>query len=280
MLIPAVKYIQYLSLDVVAGSLSIGYLIVRLLNLDTPISWWFILALSVWVVYSVDHILDSFVNNDEAMNQRHRFFFRYRTQILVIVGTTAVLDFVLSIIFLEIDLVIMGLIILGITVIYFSVINLASRVVYVKIPKELIISLIYMAGIALAPFYWYGQLPALFIIYILLIVWLLAFSESVIAGYFEYEVDKSDNHTSFSIKYGLETSRKFIISLHTIIEISILIALFRVDGIFYFAVLFNTLLMNFLLGIMIMFPNNSFIKKNYRLIGESAFILPLSLLLF
>lgn len=90
-----IKIIQFLSLDVVAGALGVGYLFIRVLNIVPPDMWWVILAISVWIIYSVDHLLDSNINKEKAVNERHSFFYKNRRGIIITVIIVSFINIIL-----------------------------------------------------------------------------------------------------------------------------------------------------------------------------------------
>ena len=51
---------QAFSLDVVIGALAVGLFAIKLLLVRPNPWWWLVLALSVWVVYTADHLIDGF----------------------------------------------------------------------------------------------------------------------------------------------------------------------------------------------------------------------------
>ena len=91
---------QILSLDVILGSIAVGIFATAVLKVQPNPWWWIILPVSVWVVYTLDHLIDGFKKRDESTIYRHRFHYKYRNilgMLVVLFGLTAV---ILSIIFL------------------------------------------------------------------------------------------------------------------------------------------------------------------------------------
>ncbi|MEM6805500.1 MAG: prenyltransferase, partial [Bacteroidota bacterium] len=64
---------RILSLDVVGGALASTYMAVIYLGVKMPHIFWFALALSVWVIYTADHLLDAYRLKEKAHTERHLF---------------------------------------------------------------------------------------------------------------------------------------------------------------------------------------------------------------
>ncbi len=236
--------------------------------------WWIVLPVSVWVIYSTDHILDSFKKRGKAIIERHNFYYHYKDLLITFTTLSAIIVFVLSVLYLDKQIVTGGIILLLLIIVYFGAINMFGNNIRNNTPKEIIIAIIYTTGIIMGPLIWYNGIPPYHIIFIILVILVLAWAEGIMISWFDFDDDICDGYCSFSTAYGKENTRSFLIGLHAIVEVSILIYLFSIeisDITFALIILF---IMNMLLGLIIMFPNNNFFKKNYRLTGEGVFVLP------
>ena len=272
---PLIETLQFLSIDVVLGSIAIGYMTTRILNVDTNPMWLLILGMAVWVVYSLDHIVDSTKKKDKAIIQRHRFHFIYQKPIIIaiiIIGSTTM---VLSYIYLDPQIIIWGIILSMIICCYFIVLYLLKNNRLALLQKELIIALIYTSGITMASLYWFGSLPSFPVLIIIFSVFLLAWSEGIMNSWFDYDDDIIDGHNSFSIIVGKKNTRRFLVLVHMFIEIVVLLVLLTMtlSNIIIFSLLI-ILIMNLLLGLIILFPNSKISQNYHRVIGELVFILP------
>jgi len=271
--------IQILSLDVVAGTLAVGYMAIRLLNVTPVPQWWVILPLAVWVVYSLDHIIDSAKNKGEAVIYRHRFHYLYRKQIIFVLILTGLITASLSLMYLDRQIIILGLGLSIFIAIYFALIYFLKLKKTVFLQKELIIAFVYTSGIFIAPLYWYEALPSFSVIIIIFIIFLIAWFEGILISWFDNDNDIMDGHTSFTVIVGKRNTRRFLIVGHMFVEILIVVVLIMIPVSIIFYALLITLIMNFILAMIIMFPE-SFARNNYyRLIGETVFLLPFSIIL-
>jgi hypothetical protein len=271
---------QYLSLDVVGGSLCVASMSVKLLNIDPNQAWWLILALSVWIIYSTDHIFDSLRNKNKSSILRHKFFFTNRRWLIPLVIAITFINLILATAYLKPKIVISGIVLSLLVICYFFVINMAKSYKHAYIPKELIIAVIYVLGIFLAPVIWYGSIPPTEVLFIIICLIIIVFTEGIMISYYDYELDMADGHISFTTKYGKENTIRFLRVLNVLIEISLIIAIIRTDSDILFASILVLLTMNFFIGIIQLVPNNMVIKKFHRIIGEGIFYLPVIVYLF
>ena len=98
---PKQSIYQVLSLDVVLGSLAVGMFAVKLLDVNPVLAWWFILPCAVWVVYTLDHLVDGFKRKGASSIYRHRFHYQNRWIIIALILIIGATTFVASILYLD-----------------------------------------------------------------------------------------------------------------------------------------------------------------------------------
>lgn len=265
---------QYLSFDIILGTIAIGYMATRILNVTANPYWWIILSLSVWVVYSADHIIDSYKNKGSGIIERHRYHYTHRKVIITAVVLLGLVGLTLSIIFLDRQILILGLILSIITIAYLILVYKLNKRKSIFLQKEFIIAAIYTSGIFLAPLVWHGHMPSSPVLLIIMNIFILAWFEGVMISWFDYDQDKHDGHTSFTVVVGKQNTQRFLILGHMLIETSIIVALIIIPFSLFFYALLILLFMNAFLGILILFPTSNISVNYHRLIGESVFLLP------
>jgi len=267
------KWFHALSLDVVLGALATGLFAVKVLEVSVPWSWWVVLALAVWSVYTADHLLDGKAMGPSSLMFRHRLHFKKRQLFLILLVFAAASALLLSFLYFD-GKVLGGGIILGlVTAAYLWLVSVARyRGVYFQ--KELFVSLIYVFGIWFAPLIWRGAKPGLAIIMILIIFFLFGWADGLLIALLDRQSDRDDHQQSFATFYGqIKTNRLiiFILSLSGVLSFG---GLFfqNVDGIHAaFALLFFMDLVLLLLFI----ESVRFRKSNlYRFFLEAIFWLP------
>ena len=129
----------------------VGAFACMLLDVDADLWWYLILAFSVWVMYTADHILDAWRGKTTSTIVRHKFHYKYRKVIIPIWIIVAIANVIICLIKLENEIIFLGQALGLCIMIYFGVIyfNKESRTYFLQ--KELFIALVYITGIWLAP---------------------------------------------------------------------------------------------------------------------------------
>lgn len=182
-------YLEVLSIDICVGVLGAGALAQSVFRAAMKPAWWVLLPLSVWVVYTTDHLFDALKVGPDAANQRHRFHHKHMRPLagLAIVG--AVTALLLAVIYLR-ELVIAGGLVVGALALVHVLLAFWGKV---RFGKEISVGLIYTTGVCFAPVLNRGTgiswFELSFLAGLLLAAWLNLFMNSVI----EYRVDRTDD---------------------------------------------------------------------------------------
>jgi 4-hydroxybenzoate polyprenyltransferase len=272
-------FLRYLSLEVVFNALSVGVFVLVWLDVVMPFSWWVLLALSVWAVYTTDHLIDAFKGPDIPVIARHRFHREHYG----IISSTLILICLVNIFLLwrfpDFRLIAGGTLLLFLTGLYFAALRFSPRLRNL-LPKEMIIAGIFLAGISFAPLLESFDSLKYTDIVMLFIFFLLAFAETALVSWFEQDQDRADGHPSFALKLGKQKSRKtLLIVLFISVLISIILIFLSENHIQKYGAII-LMIMGTLLIQILLFPE-FFVRKNYyRLAGDSVFMLPAILALF
>lgn len=135
------ELVSILSLDVVAGAVTCALFFVKVLQSTITVSL-IPLALTVWIIYTVDHLLDARRIAHPAHSARHRFHQRYHKQLRIAVLLAAALD-VVSLFFVS-RAVLLGGLFLAVLVILLMVMQRALPWL-----REIIVSVLYTCGVLL-----------------------------------------------------------------------------------------------------------------------------------
>ena len=262
---------QALSLDVVGGALSVGLLMTRLFRVNPQPVWWPVLALSVWAVYTSDHLIDGYAQKQQAVIMRHRMHYRYRYFFMVGVALAALLALGLVYGFMNRKILLWG-VFLGAGAFFYLMIVLFVRQRGFYFHKEFFIALFYVAGIALAPVVWYGK-PVSFV-QILTLTWLflLAWAEGLLMAVYEQQEDEADKMVSFSTFYGQRAALKFAGVLLFVAFVGAFVLLFLPVGFQQGYLLLMA--MALMLSPLVIWPALVKKKNRFRWLGEYAFWLP------
>ena len=246
-----------------------------------PGYWWFILGTAVWLVYTIDHLLDTIKMKNRPDAERRQFINRNFWVLSITVLIVGLLNLILSIYYLDKSVLYSGLLIGLIIIGYFLLINFFKIKRKIFLQKELIVALIYTTGIYIAPL-----LRIIFLIntvQIILIVcfFLLVWSDILLIALFEYEKDLHDQFKSFPVLYGKQVSQTVI----KIILLAVLLALIVVNLFFKYNILvFVSSIILACIAVLQFFllKKRSLFSKNdtYRIFTEGMFYLPALLLIF
>ena len=136
------RLLNYLSLDVACGAVVCATFFARILNVQLRLQGLASLGLTVWIIYTADHLLDAHRLKHEAASQRHRFHQRNFRMLLVIM-VVAILVNLLLILFVRQPILNWGIGLLLIIMLYLALQqNLRAF-------KELVVALLYVAGVLL-----------------------------------------------------------------------------------------------------------------------------------
>jgi len=267
-------YYQVLSLDVVLGAMSVGIFAVKMLSVHPLKIWWIILLLAVWSVYTLDHLVDGFKKKGESKIYRHKFHFENRRIIIplvIISGATAV---ILSFLFLESQIIIYGVSLSLFVLFYFILVSFQEKLKIRYIQKEFFIMFVYISGILLAPFAWANKSLDTGQYFIFFILAALAWIESVMISYYDFNQDETDHLKSFTVVYGKTNTKNILtILLFSLIFLLITGLFFFDQGIFIFGLIIE-LVMALILLALIRFPEFFSRSGLFRWVGEAVFLLP------
>jgi hypothetical protein len=258
------RYANLLSFDVAAGAVCSALFFARLLKSHIQVITLIVLFLVVWMIYTVDHLLDAQRLPYPASSERHRFHQRHKRPLLVVL----ILAFVVTLVlvgFLDTRILKHGLY-LGTVVMVYLVLHRA-----LAWTKELWIAVLYTAGVLLPLGTTSPPLPPWPWV-IITQFGLVAFLNLLVFSWFDYDNDKREGSFSFVTITGKLLATRGIVAIAAVV---LILSLFTEDG------LASAILVVMVLAHLIMFLKPEYFTKNdlYRLIGDAVFFLPLLYLL-
>jgi 4-hydroxybenzoate polyprenyltransferase len=255
------RYINLLSIDVATGAVCCALFFARLLSVHILPFGLITLGLSVWIIYSVDHLLDARKVKTQASTIRHRFHQENFTLLVFVVAIGIVVNTVL--IFFIRKPVFVGGIVLVLMVGTYLVLHR-----WINFPKEILIALLYTCGVLL---------PSVSVTTIALSKWpwilivqfaLTALLNLIIFSWFDQENDRRDGSGSFVLLAGDKSSRWVIQGLFVT---NVVLFFFYPFSISSLVILSMNLI---LIGVFV--KENIFRRgEGYRLIGDAVFFFPL-----
>lgn len=206
----ALVFFNLLSLDVVLGSVAGMYFFSGILQSNCPsVSYW-VLALAVWGIYTLDHLLDAKMARQKAISKRHQFHqqnFRLVSAIWILVVLTG-----LTLLFSSSEiqfLIIPGFVLAILMTFWMGLLKwIGEKASWLK---EISTAIFYVTGISLAP--WLLRDPeSHFTIFVLLILGylILALSNLLILSYIDHKADKGDGFGSILVLISRDQLSKVI----------------------------------------------------------------------
>lgn len=263
-----------LSIDVVIGAVAGGEMAVKLLRVEPGFAWRIVLPLSVWIVYTLDHLIDGIRLKESSHTVRHFFHYYYSKRIITAIIILSVVNIILILFYLERPIVIFGIYTGIATMVYLLIVFVSGKKRSFLLQKELFVSLIYTAGIWGGPSalrHFELTIPEIVLMLdFFLIVWIAILILSV------YEVDKDrfDKHNTVTVNFGIRKTNFLIYLLTSVVFVTAIIEIIKTDDLL-FAMAFKILLIMVMLLLLILsFPEK--IRKNnvYRILIELVFWLP------
>jgi hypothetical protein len=259
-LLKVYRYLNLLSVDVALGAVCCALFFAKILHVHILPYGLLSLALTVWIIYTADHLLDARKIKTKASTERHAFHQQHYNPLIKTLILALLLNGVL--LFFIREQVLAGGIVLASGV---GMYLLVHR--YMHVLKEAVIAVFYTMGILLpsitvtsVPF---TDLPWTVIIQFLL----LALSNLLVFSWFDYEKDVRDNTSSFVTNIGKRKTSVCIwllvllicvlTSFSTLLPASLLL----VTMVVWFACIFSC-------------PGWFAEKDRFRLMGDAVFMLP------
>jgi hypothetical protein len=145
------RYLHYLSLDIVIGALATSCFAARLFGTDPGWIWWITLALTVWLLYTGDRMLDALKNKKKVEREMHYFLLKNRKMVIYSLGVVVLVDAMLIINLLDKELFKYALILAGLVLLFYAMRHIFRKNRLLSIPGEFFVLLLYLAGTWLGP---------------------------------------------------------------------------------------------------------------------------------
>ncbi len=269
------KKIQVLSLDVVGGACLMSFMLAQLLETTLFWSHYVTLGASVWLIYTIDHLMDAQVIKMPAITMRHRFHQEYYRPLLGIWVVVFMMTSIITFLYLPVATIKMGLLGTSLVVVHLVMLRLFKNKLFVLFKKELRIALGYTFGVAIGPISMSENYSG-FVWLVLTFIFGLALLNLIQFSLFDRNVDVKQNQKSIATELSALRLSRLIIILNSALTIfwSILLVLgsipFSIIAVLGISLLVLTLISLF----------QPFFEKHdrYRVLGDMVFCFPVFLL--
>lgn len=261
-LIRIYRLFNLLSIDVGLGAVCSALFFARIFNVDIYVQGLMALGLTVWIVYTTDHLLDARKVTGNASTERHQFHQRHANMLMACVILAVMID-ALIVFFIRRPVLEGGMVLIVGVGIYLLVQQ------YTKILKEIFIAVMYTMGVLL-PSVMVTRVPYHTWPWVLLIqFFLVALTNLLLFSWFDHEMDVRDKRSSFVTIMGPAQTR-IIICILFIVTGLLTIFSHELKASVYLLITDGLLLCIFL------YP--SFFRKadRFRLVGDAIFFILLA----
>lgn len=260
-------FIHVLSIDVAVGAVIGALFFANLFQVTLYTQGLVVLGLTVWAIYTADHLLDAWRLAGAATSQRHRFYQEHFGGLLSALAG-AVVTIVILLPSIRTPLIVNG--------IYFSMAVLVYLVVSHKLLylKELAAGVLYSGGVCL-PALSLSSGPidlarGLVVIQFLLVVWM----NLLLFAWMDYDTDRADRQPSLVTLIGRPAAKALVVALLLVLLTSNLMVTGQYAG------QRSVLAAMGLLLIALVWPQrNARSDLTYRMLGDAVFFLPALLMI-
>lgn len=267
-LIRLYRLINALSIDVALGAVCSAAWFAKGFDVQLRPYAFLALGLTVWIIYTADHLLDARKVAKEASTYRHRFHQQYFKILAVCLMIAVVIDFGF-IFFVRVQILYAGLTLFSIVVLYLLVNRWLSFV------KELVIAIVYCSGVLLPTLSLKSTgLSAGDYLWIVSF-FLTALINLMVFSIYDFPSDKSDGYNSFVRTFGVRLTQQ-ILSVFFLVQVG-LAGMLAVHGFWNEATVLSV--MNITLFLLFIKPSYFAKADLYRVVGDGVFLFPVVLLL-
>lgn len=259
------RYFNLLSIDIAAGAVAGACFFASLLDVVVRPHAFACLGLTVWIIYTTDHLLDANKIKGTASTARHRFHQRNFNLLSVMVIAASAVDVVL-IFFIKKPVLYGGFLIASVVGLYLMV---HRRLAFLK---EVVVALLYSAGILLPslPVTSVQLLPVHYTLFILFFN--TALINLIMFSWFDLKHDLTDKTQSFVTVTGEKTAGTTLTVLFVANALLGVYGMIEWRSVMYPVVL---ILMNVTLLLILLFRERFVSHDSYRLLGDAVFLFPL-----
>ncbi|PIB37307.1 hypothetical protein BFP72_18765 [Reichenbachiella sp. 5M10] len=268
------RLMTWLSLDIALGAVvltqSIAYLFG--VSMEPSVSW--ALFLCVWMIYTLDHLLDAKKLKKEPSMPRHTFHYRFATPIFGALIVVAALSLIL-VFYLPVATLLYGTVVAGLVGIYI----LLTWWLRVFIAKEVLIATLYTVGVFLGPLS-SGLVWDYSVVVVFVELWLLALINLMLFSMYEQAKDQQDGFSSWATIFGQKQLVKMLKGAFIVLFFVLLYGFWYETGRFWFIFQLLITVMGGFLAVLFFRREFFYQNESYRVIGDAVFFVPVLVFLF
>lgn len=257
------RVLNLLSIDVALGAVAGALFFARVFSVHVMPQGFLALGLTVWCIYTADHLLDAWTIKHTASTARHRLHQEKFQLMFVLLIIALVVDICLALM-VRTQILQAGLILGLISGIYL----LLSRKLLVF--KELVASILYTAGVLLPVWAIYsGDVPGRQIVVVAEFA-AIVFINILLFALLSHSEDVEDRQPSIVIRLGRRFTTSLLVFMFALVFALVGMNIGR-DNWFQQSII---LVMNTMLLLIFLFPNYFRQHDRFRLLGDAVFLFP------
>jgi 4-hydroxybenzoate polyprenyltransferase len=258
------QIVNILSLDVAVGAMICAAFFADLFTVTILPQGFASLGLAVWLIYTVDHLLDARKLKDKASTMRHQFHHIHFKLLIALVIIAICIEMIL-IFFLRAQIFRSGVVLAAMVVVYI----LLNR--WIKYAKEIAAAAIYCLGVWLPVFSLKPDLMDFKNVVLMLPFGLIVLTNLILFSWMDYEKDCRDQQQSMITLIGKKQGTFIIIALFIALIVIFVFAFkfFPGDVVFIYGLM--------ALALIFIFFKQKYFHENdrFRYLGDLIFLFPL-----
>ncbi len=267
------EFINCFSLLVVAGSISTSYFFGQIYKANLGLSFYWLLAATIWIIYTLDHVLDGLKLKEQSVSVRHLIHYNYRKSILPTIAALTLFNAYVAVAFLPQKMLYAGVMMgLGVGVYFLLVHWLKSK--SILLPKEFFVSIIVAFGMVVLPgisgnmtFSFHGILMVLSMVFI-------NYTNLLLFSLYDYENDQKNNLVSAAIQWGIEKTKSVILYMLAAAFVCFTCWTFLIMSPVKLPISISLLIMFNILLVIYIQEERFAINERYRFWGDFVFLVP------
>lgn len=267
------EFINCFSVLVVAGSVSTSYFFGQIYKAHLGLSFYWLLASTIWIIYTLDHVLDGMKLKEASVSVRHLIHYKYRKSIIPTISAIALFNGFIAFWFLPKELLNAGLVLACVVGIYFILVHRVKSL-NATIPKELIVSIIVAAGMVVLPGI-AGDMTMSFEAMLMVATMVcINFTNLLLFSWYDYEKDEQNGLVSAAIQWGKDKTRSIIMYLLAMAFVSFSCWTFLIQSPMKLPISITLLLMFNILLIIYIQDERFADSEKFRFWGDFIFVVP------
>jgi hypothetical protein len=256
------RWMNLLSVDIVIGAIGSALFFGELLQVRILPYGLIALALTVWIIYTADHLKDARTIQHEASSARHRYHQRHFKMLLVAMIIAMIVDGVI-ILFTRKPVLAWGIALAIVVAIYLLIQK------YLKTLKEMFVAALYTCGVLLPSISVSSKNIDTTDLVIMVMFGFAAWINLLVFSWFDHDQDLADQQASFSTINGRAFTKRFV-TLLLVVNAGMFVYILSIEN--FVSPSLIPMIISLLLFVLL--ANSAKVNHKFRMLGDALFFLP------